>query len=46
MVLVLAEDTQQKLPLLVGVEGGGDDAVGAGGEFETAADFTQIDERR
>lgn len=46
VVRVLREDSQEEFRLFVGLEGRRDDAVGAGWEFEPAADFSEVDEGR
>ena len=46
VVLFLGEDAQEEFALLVGVEGGRHDGVDARRQFEAAADFAQVDERR
>lgn len=44
LVPFLREDADEEVSLLHGFEGGGDDAVGAGGQLVTAAHLTHVDE--
>lgn len=42
--LFLREDPEDKVSLFVGLKGGGDDQVLSGGQAETCAHLSQVDE--